>query len=578
MAASPDPEVPAGLSPAQREAVTAPDPVLCVMAGAGTGKTRVLTLRVARRLRTGSAGRGRVLVCTFSRKAADELRQRLWVLGAGTAVDAGTFHRTALRLVRQHRIDRGMAPPALVGDRRAVLAAILGGDERPVPDRRAKGPRGRGATAPRRRGPSPAQLDTEIGWAKSRLVDPEGYEEAARRAGRRPAMGAARIADLYDRYEVAKRRRGALDLDDLLSSAADVMEDDPPFAAAVRWRYRHLFVDEMQDANPAQFRLLQALMGEEPDLCVVGDPHQSVYGWNGADPTLLQRIPEILPGTRVIHLHENHRCSPQIVALATAALGVDGERAPTSARPDGPVPRIVAHATDDDEAAWVAREVWRAHRPGRRWDQIAVLARTNAQLSTVAGALEAERVPYRIAGGDLAPASDLAPGDDAEEPEHRTWADAGGQESDGGPVDAVVLSTFHRAKGLQWPTVFVTGLSAGLVPIASARSAEALDEERRLLYVGLTRAEIELTCTWSGRGDGRELQAGAPSREPSPWVEEMARARDALVAGEAPPDSASIRLHLAELRARIEEGPLPEDPLVGRDAGRGGRAQDHRHG
>jgi DNA helicase II / ATP-dependent DNA helicase PcrA len=566
MAVSPDHEVPRGLSAAQREAVTAPDPVLCVLAGAGTGKTRVLTLRVARRLRTGSAGRGRVLVCTFSRKAADELRQRLWVLGAGTAVDAGTFHRTALRLVRQHRIDRGMVPPALVGDRRAVLTAILSGDgDKQVKDRRRNAPSGRGSTAARRRGPSPAQLDTEIGWAKSRLVDPEGYEEAARRAGRRPAMGAARIADLYDRYEAAKRQRGALDLDDLLSSAADVMDDDLPFAAAVRWRYRHLFVDEMQDANPAQFRLLEALMGEEPDLCVVGDPHQSVYGWNGADPTLLQRIPEILPGTRVIHLHENHRCSPQVVAVATAALGLDGERAPTSARPDGPVPRIVAHATDDDEAAWVAREAWRAHRPGRRWDQIAVLARTNAQLSTVADAFEVERVPYRIAGADLAPASDLAPGDDREERDHERWTDAG-DETDDGPADAVVLSTFHRAKGLQWPTVFVTGLSAGLVPIASARTPEALDEERRLLYVALTRAEEELTCTWSARGDGRELQAGAPSREASPWVEEMARTLDALVAGDAPPDPASIRTHMAELRARIGEGPLPEDPPVAGDA------------
>ena len=585
-----DPGTPAGLTSAQRDAVTAPDPVLCVMAGAGTGKTRVLTLRVARRLRDGSAGRGRVLVCTFSRKAADELRQRLWVLGAGTAVDAGTFHRTAFRLVRQHRIDRGAPAPALVGDRRATLAAILADDgegEAPVKDRRPHPRPGDGSMTPRRRrGPSPAQLENEISWAKSRLVDPEGYEEAARYAGRRPPMGAARMADLYARYEAGKRQRGTLDLDDLLWAAADVMDEDPPFAAAVRWRYRHLFVDEMQDANPAQFRLLQALLGEKPDLCVVGDPNQSVYGWNGADPTLLQRIPEILPGTRVIHLHENHRCSPQVVAVASAALGLDGERAPTSARPDGSVPRIVAHAADGDEAAWVAREAWRSHRPGRRWDQIAVLARTNAQLSAVAGAFEVERIPYRIAGGDLAPASDVSPGDDRsaadklDDPAARPrpvgrWGRRRRRVDD----DAVVLSTFHRAKGLQWPTVFVVGLSAGLVPIASARTVEALDEERRLLYVALTRAEDELTCTWSARGDGRELQAGTPSRDPSPWVEQMAQVCEDLAAGDAPADPAAIRARMAELRSRIGEGPTAGDLSVGSDAGSREPAQDGRqHG
>jgi DNA helicase-2/ATP-dependent DNA helicase PcrA len=585
---------PAGLTSAQREAVTAPDPVLCVMAGAGTGKTRVLTLRVARRLHDGSAGSGRVLVCTFSRKAADELRHRLWAMGAGTAVEAGTFHRTAWRLVRQHESDRGSATPALVVDRKAMLATVLDGDSAgggTGNGRRSMAPKDSGGAARRRRGPSPAQLESEISWAKARQVGPEAYEEAARRAGRRPPMGAARIADLYARYEAAKQRKGALDLDDLLWVAADVLEDDPTFAAVVRWRYRHLFVDEMQDANPAQFRLLQALMGEQPDLCVVGDPHQSVYGWNGADPTLLQRLPEILPGARVIHLHENHRCSPQVVAVAVAALGLDGERAPTSVRPDGPVPRIVAHPTDGDEAAWVAREAWRAHRPGRRWDQIAVLARTNAQLSAVAHALEVERIPYRVAGGDLAPASDLLP-DERRGTEGGTGTarvattedDAGTEESTGpgGSADtdagAVVLSTFHRAKGLQWPTVFVIGLSAGLVPIASARSRAALEEERRLLYVALTRAEDELTCTWSTLGDDRELRQGAPPREPSPWIEQMVRVRDDLVARDASPDPASVRTHVASLRARIGEDPPAGGPPASRPRKREPARDAGQHG
>ncbi len=547
-----------GLTPAQREAVVADDPVICLLAGAGAGKTRVLTLRVARRAHDGSARADRVLVCTFSRKAAEELRRRLWVLGVGD-VRAGTFHRTALQLLRRYHADRGGAAPQVLPDRRSVLAQVL-------------------ATAPAngggRRQPKVGQVEAEIGWAKARLIGPEEYEEQARRHQRRPGGGAAAMADLYARYEEARQRRRALDLDDLLWQAADLLADDPAFAAAVRWRDQHLFVDELQDVNAAQFRLLRLLAGDEPDLFVVGDPNQSVYGWNGADPALMDRLPDVFPGTRVLRLDLNHRCSPQVVAVAAAALGLApsgiGEAGgPTSSRADAAVPRVAALDTDDQEARWVARQAWLAHRPGRRWDQIAVLARTNSQLQAVAGAMRAERVPARLAEPAAGPASDVRTrwaadgrpvvqpvGDDLKPGTGGAVAaerdDPG--DGDGGvdeDQDAVVLTTFHRAKGLQWPAVFVVGLSDGLVPIGSARSAAARDEERRLLYVALTRAEADLTCSWARWPDERSMEDGAPPRAPSPWLGEVERTCGELDAAQAPASADQVAARFADLRARV---------------------------
>jgi len=548
--------VPPGLTAAQREAVMATDRSLCVLAGAGTGKTRVLTLRVARRIGDGSAEEDRVLVCTFSRKAAGELRRRLWSLGVGAGVEAGTFHRIALGLLRQHRSDHGRPAPVVLADRRPLLMEhVVAAD----PGTPRKG-RGRLPVAGQRVG----QLDAEIGWAKARLVPPEAYEAAARRARRRSPGGAARTAELYAAYERAKRRRGALDLDDLLWECGDLLEDDPTFAAAVRWRFRHLFVDEMQDVNPAQFRLVQALLGGQADLFVVGDPHQSVYGWNGADPGLLERLPSLVPGTRVLRLDENHRCSPQVVAAASAALGLRADRAPASTRADGPLPRVVGHEDDLDEAAWVAHQAWLAHRPGRRWSQLAVLARTNAQLDVLADAFAAARIPLRRAGVDQAPGSDVsvaAPGDGEgvdDGTARRLEGDRTGQRDD--ERDAVVLTTFHRAKGLQWPAVFVVGLSNDLVPIASARTPAAVAEERRLLYVALSRAEDELVCTWSrhrssssGSSGGRDGH-GTVTREPSRWLPAVDAAVAAMADDHRAMAPGEVARRLADLRATLEGG------------------------
>jgi DNA helicase-2/ATP-dependent DNA helicase PcrA len=558
---------------AQREAVEAADPLLCVIAGAGAGKTRVLTLRVARRIHTGEVEPDRVLVCTFSRKAADELRRRLWALDVGEHVRAGTFHRTALSLLRQHRLDRHLSPPSVLADRRSLLATIdtregPGSATASVPRSKGGPARGRHQGGPRSGRPAlVAQLDVEIGWAKARQLRPAQYAEAASDHGRRALLPPDRIAELYQRYEDARRRSRLLDFDDLLTACSDLLAADMAFADAVRWRFRHLYVDEMQDVNPAQFRLLTSLLGDEPDLTVVGDPNQSVYAFNGADPTLIERLAQLLPGTRTIRLDANHRCSPQVVAVAAAALGLDRATtsnrvgnvtsSPTSTRPDGPVPRITVHQSDAAEAEWVAHQVWLAHRPGRRWSQIAVLARTNAQLQGVGAALHQAQVPYAHAGGDAGPASDVRAKHEADNtPEPRgglrtRFEDQGGEPDE----DRVALTTFHRAKGLQWPAVFVVGLSAGFVPIASARGAPARDEERRLLYVALTRAEDELTCTWA-RFRGGPDEASGGERVASPWLDPVERTARRLEAMSSPVGANEAAARVAELKRRV--GATPE--------------------
>jgi DNA helicase-2/ATP-dependent DNA helicase PcrA len=523
------------LTVAQREAIESEQPLLCVVAGAGAGKTRVLTLRVARRVRDGSIEPDRTLVTTFSRKAADELRTRLWSLGV-SGVKAGTFHRTALGLLREHRELRGRPLPQLLPDRRRLLADVTTGDARRT-----------------------RALDGEIGWSKARLVAPEQYEAEARRHHRRSGISAAQVADAFARYEAERSRRRLLDFDDLIVSCADALAGDSEFAESIRWRTRHLFVDEMQDVNPAQFRLLTTMLGDEPDLFVVGDPNQSVYGFNGADPTLLDRLPDILRGTAVIRLDENHRCTPQVVAVATAVLreggafGTGGQVVlPRTTRVDGPVPKVVSHASADDEAAWVADRVKLSRAPGRLWSSIAVLTRTNAQLAVVQAALDKARVPNLVAGADLGPASDLR----ADAVTRGANTDAEGEGWNGQEAsndrDRVVLTTFHRAKGLQWPTVIVLGLGAGLMPIASAQTPAAIDEERRLLYVALTRSEEELWCSWyDGSGSGSGARGG---RGPSLWLAAIERTIAELEKEAAPTDATEVSRRVAELRRRLAQG------------------------
>src|SRR5438552_3309765 len=369
-----------GLDPAQRDAVTSDAAPLCILAGAGSGKTRALTRRIAYRIATGSAEAEHVLALTFTRKAAGELGSRLGALGVRHRVAAGTFHAIAYARLRSRWADRDERPPALLDRKVRLLAPLLGRHRASV---------------------QPADLAGEIEWAKARMVTPERYEAEAAKTGRRPPLPAAAMAAIYTGYEAEKRKRGLVDFDDLLMLCASALETDPGFTAAQRWRFRHLFVDEFQDVNPVQFRLLEGWRGDGSDLCVVGDPNQAIYAWNGADAGYLTGFRARFPGAGVVQLDANYRSSPQVLAVANTVLGA-GHRHTRPLRPnrgDGPVPTVTCHPTDVDEARAVARALRDRHGPGRPWSQLAVLTRTNAQSVLFEEAFRAARVPYRVRGG-----------------------------------------------------------------------------------------------------------------------------------------------------------------------------------
>jgi len=518
----------AGLTQAQAAAVGSPAGALCVVAGAGSGKTRVLTLRVARRIRDGSAGADHTVVCTFTRKAAQELRDRLARYGVAVSVPAGpggvpspgvragTLHQLALTLLRRRAADTGQPPPALVEHRWRTLAELTG-------------ERGEASVA-----------ETEIGWAKARCLAPGDYAASAEAAGRTVALPLDRVAGVYAGYQARLARRSLLDLDDVLLHAADLVLGDPTFAEQVHWRYRHLAVDEFQDVNPAQFRLVQAVLGHRADLCAVGDPNQAIYGWNGADPELLASLPEVVPGLAVVHLDSNHRCTPQVVAAARAALGPSAIAPPTSAVSDGPVPTLTSYPDERAEADAVASAVLRRAEAGTPWSDQAVLARTHDQLSVVRRSLDLAGVPCRFAPAPDAEAEPVVTGG-------RPLPDTVTSAIRGEPGGGVELATFHRAKGLEWEVVHVVGLEEGFVPIVHATTPQALAEERRLLYVALTRAGRVLECSWARSrtmGSGR-----ARDRRPSPWVADLSGACTPGEDRAAPPHDAARRF--ADLRANL---------------------------
>jgi DNA helicase-2/ATP-dependent DNA helicase PcrA len=594
------------LNDRQREAVTTLTTPLAILAGAGSGKTRVLTRRIAWLSAEGVIDPRHVLAVTFTRKAAGELSDRLGQLGVRRVVTSGTFHGLALAQLRRRWRDRGESVPALLERKSKILAPLLGG-----------GPAV---------GVEAAEMAGEIEWAKARLVVPEGYEAAVTAAGRATPRPAGEIASLYDRYETEKARRGVVDFDDLLWRLADAMEGDAEFAAVIRWRHRHLFVDEFQDVNPAQFRLIRLWLGDRRDLCVVGDDDQAVYGFTGADAGYLVHFARHFPGAGVVRLEENYRSTPQVLAAAHAVL--PGGRRKKPLRPtlaDGPLPTVAAYASDRDEAEAVARALHAAHLPGTGWAGTAVLYRTNAQSAPLEAALRAAGVPYRVRGAarfldrpavaaaleELRRAAAAAPGLplNAHLAGLLEWAEegAGGEaaardrrehvdalvrlghdylaaddgvasaagfvtylvtvlaEEDPTRADAVELLTFHKAKGLEWPVVFITGLERGLVPIAYAETPAALAEERRLLYVALTRAERELHLSWAQR---RTLGGREMSRQASPYLASI----EAALAAFGPDGDGDWQAAVAAERARLARARA----AAGRDRAMVGASADPR--
>ncbi len=572
-----------GLDADQRQAVTSPAAPLAIIAAAGSGKTTVLTRRIAHRILTESAEASHTLALTFTRDAASEMKRRLRRLDLRDPIEAGTFHSVALRLLRDHALTHHIAPPQIATDRVRLMRECL----------------------------TELRLDlvaflalADLDWARARLVRPDEYDAACRLHRRRSTVPARRFADLSAAFERLKKRRGVVDFDDLLERGVSDMADDRTFADVVRWRFRHFYVDEAQDLNPLQHALLEAWRGGRPDICLVGDPRQAIYGWNGADHTTLADVELRYPGVTVISLRTNYRCTPQVVRAAAAVLTSAEQSDDTRAdRPDGAAIAIREYATDADEAVGVAIQVRAAlnHAPGR---DIAVLARTNDQLTELQRVLTRHGVPteratgrsplevalataYRTGGREQLAVwtegafadSDEAVRRVAEEADRyltsgqsggfRAWVDARNPFDDlllTGRDDAVAVLTFHAAKGREWPIVVVTGAEDGLVPHSSASSPAQLAEEARLLYVALTRAGRDLTVTYALR------RKDATARR-SRWLDviEGTAAADVAVAPPMPRSSAPAADPLDALRdwravvaraAGVPEGAVCNDRVL----------------
>ena len=579
------------LNPAQRAAATAVRGPVRILAGAGSGKTRTITHRIAYQIATGVARPDQVLAVTFTDKAAAELRTRLArLLGGGRPVRAATFHSAAWAQLRYFwpRVDDAPLPEVVSSKVPLLLRAA------------------------RRLGVEARDLAAEIEWAKARLLSPDDYAEAAPTRG--GPVDPDTMARVYAAYERDNRAAGRIDFDDMILLTTRLLTEHPELAAEVRERYRYLTVDEFQDTNPAQWALLRTWLGDGDDLCVVGDDDQMIYSFAGATARYLIDFPRAFPHATQVTLSDNYRSTRQIVALANRVLWTK----PAATRKrlvsrcgDGPEPVFCEHADDADDVAAAVAEVQRLQRAGVPAGEIAIAYRTNSQSEPFEEALREAGIPYVVRGdagffqrpevrqalaalaeaaarpggavrGDAAPAiAGATPArpprvdrqveavlrealswhprrepqgeaarerwrnlgvlvglaaDAAAADRDTTFADfvadlqaraaAGAETAD--PDGAVTLLSLHRAKGLEFDAVLLVALEEGLLPISYAKDDEAVEEERRLFYVGVTRARRHLWLSWArsrttprGRAVGRRpsrflygLGDGAPQARP----------------------------------------------------------------
>ncbi len=545
----------AALDPEQRAVAANPRGPMVVLAGAGTGKTRAITHRIAYAVHSGLFAPTQVLAVTFTARAAGEMRTRLRVLGVD-GVQARTFHAAALRQLHYFWPQAiGGGAPQVQAQKAPLVAEALGRLRMDV-DR----------TVIR-------DVAAEIEWSKVSMLTAETYPAAARAARREaPGMDVSAMAKVIDAYESGKGDRGVIDFEDVLLLTLGILEDRDDIAATVRRQYRSFVVDEYQDVSALQQRLLDAWIGERDDVCVVGDPNQTIYSFTGASDRFLLGFPQRFPRAETVELVRNYRSTPQILAVANRMMtgplvrGRKPFRLQAQGVP-GPVPTIREYADEAAEADAVAATIRGLIDAGESVGEIAVLMRTNGQTEAVEAALADAGVPYLVRGGErffsraevrqamvllrgaartdddsiglveLVAAVLSGAGWSSDPPSGRgavreRWeslaalvalAEETARErpharlpdfvadlderfaAQHAPAAAgVTLASLHAAKGLEWDHVILIGCSEGLLPISFADAPEAIDEERRLLYVGITRARRTLSLSYAlGRGGSR---------------------------------------------------------------------------
>jgi DNA helicase-2/ATP-dependent DNA helicase PcrA len=531
-------EVLDGLNDEQRRAAEAVRGPVCILAGAGSGKTTTITRRIAQQVASGAFAPGQVLAVTFTEKAAGVMKSRLAALGVSGVV-ARTFHSAAL--AQLHHFSPGTVG-RILPTKALVLRQIANGLPAPFKFRPA------------------ADLATEIEWAKNQRIGAAEYR--SRLGEHEPPIPEDLMARVYKEYERRKEARGEIDFEDLLELAVRLHEGSAEVRSVFRDRYRAFTVDEYQDVNLLQETLLELWLGDRDDLCVVGDDYQSIYGFTGASPRWLLGVAERYPSAEVVRLEDNYRSTPEVLALANRLVPRLGgaEKVLRATREPGPEPVLRPFPAAPEEDAWVAGEVRRLAGAGTPLEEMAVLARTNARLADFEEAFHEAGIPFqgssllereaarrmlklverdgstgvaarvralaeeagmlyalpeKLGERELTRQTDLArlvrfaaELDDGEltcaafAAELRRRYDPGSRE-----VRGVHLLTYHRAKGLEFDAVFLPRLDEKELPTRLAKTDEEREEERRLFYVGITRARRFLAITWS--------------RDPSPFLAEL---------------------------------------------------------
>jgi DNA helicase-2/ATP-dependent DNA helicase PcrA len=550
----------------QREAVVATSP-LAIRAPAGSGKTRVLAHRIAYQIATQQARATQSVAISFTRAAAWELHRRIRGLGEGVLPRTGTFHSLALGLLKETYPLLGRRLPTLVSDQSALM-------HRALPE-----------MSPRLR----PRVAAEIDRLRALGLGPESIAEDPSQVR---LLDPEWVIDAYRRLDAYKRAHGLADFADLLTLATSLLATEHPAVYRARLAARHLFIDEFQDTNPAQLAFVRAWTGGDlSGLTVVGDPDQSIYAWNGADPSIMRTLTGLVPGLAVIDLERNYRARS---ALVEAANAVRPSRTPMRAhRPGGQAPTLIGATSERQEGVIAARRIRELATLGVPYSSMAVLARTVRRLGPVTDVLEAHHIPHGVPGRTVLASNpqvdlvlrdalqrrlgisevcDLIEERRAEDGDPRALrvlseiaselrrqdpgADAGAlrdlvRELQVPGLEAVTVTTFHRAKGLQWHHVHLIGLGERSFPDRRQPLVDE-DEERRLLYVAITRATDSLTITWS-----------LPSRGPSAWLADLASAPPvtaprAPTRPSAPLGARLVAWRLAAARARH----VPADQIL----------------
>ncbi|MFG3035865.1 ATP-dependent DNA helicase UvrD2 [Streptomyces sp. NPDC048330] len=543
-----------GLDPEQRQVALALTGPVCVLAGAGTGKTRAITHRIAYGVRANVLQPSSVLAVTFTNRAAGEMRGRLRQLGAG-GVQARTFHSAALRQLQFFwpKAVGGELPRLL--ERKIQLVADAAARCRVRLDRNEL-----------------RDVTGEIEWAKVTQTVPADYPAVVAKSVREAPRDPAEIGQIYAMYEQLKRDRSVIDFEDVLLLTVGILQDRHDIADQIRRQYQHFVVDEYQDVSPLQQRLLDLWLGDRDNLCVVGDASQTIYSFTGATPDHLLNFRTRHPGATVVKLVRDYRSTPQVVHLANGLLGQARGRAAEhrleliSQRDPGPEPAYTEYADEPSEAEGTARRIRDLIAAGVPAGEIAVLYRINAQSEVYEQALADVGVPYQLRGAErfferqevreagvalrgaaraggndsLLDGADDLPAQVRAVLSTKGWTDRppagsgavrdrweslaalvrlaedfsrarpGATLSDlvaelderaaaqhAPTVQGVTLASLHAAKGLEWDAVFLVGLTEGMMPITYAKTDEQVEEERRLLYVGVTRARLHLTLSWA---------------------------------------------------------------------------------